>query len=188
MGLETSQFSYDDPNVTATFVVTDGWLKIEPATGPDALTVTVVGHTDTVVYNSKEQSVTGYEISCSHELFDPSKVVFSGDDTAKGTDAGTWPMGLDASQFSYDDPNMTASFEVTDGWLKITPAELTIEVVGHTDTVAYTGYEQSARGYDLECDSEFFDPSRVSFSGDAANVISNGYTLYVNGVALTETK
>ena len=28
----------------------------------------------------------------------------------------------------------------------------------------------------------------TSFSGDAANVISNGFTLYVNGVALTGTK
>ena len=28
----------------------------------------------------------------------------------------------------------------------------------------------------------------TSFSGDAANVIANGYTLYVNGVALTGTK
>ena len=28
----------------------------------------------------------------------------------------------------------------------------------------------------------------TSFTGDASNVISNGYTLYVNGVALTGTK
>ena len=28
----------------------------------------------------------------------------------------------------------------------------------------------------------------TSFTGNAANVISNGYTLYVNGVALTGTK
>ena len=28
----------------------------------------------------------------------------------------------------------------------------------------------------------------TSFTGDAANVISNGYTLYVNGTALTGTK
>jgi hypothetical protein len=28
----------------------------------------------------------------------------------------------------------------------------------------------------------------TSFTGDAANVVSNGYTLYVNGVALTGTK
>ena len=28
----------------------------------------------------------------------------------------------------------------------------------------------------------------TEFNGDAANVISNGFTLYVNGVALTGTK
>jgi hypothetical protein len=28
----------------------------------------------------------------------------------------------------------------------------------------------------------------TEFNGDAANVISNGYTLYVNGVALSGTK
>ena len=32
------------------------------------------------------------------------------------------------------------------------------------------------------------DSSVTEFNGDAANVISNGYTLYVNGVALTGTK
>ena len=166
MGMETAQFSYNDTNVTATFAVTDGWLKIEPATGPDALRIFIIGHTDTVVYSGKEQSVTGYEISCSHELFDLSKVVFSGDDTAKGTAVGTYPMGLDASQFSYNDPNLTATFEVTDGWLKIEPAELAVTVTGHTDIVSYTGYKQSVTGYDLNCDSELFDPYRVSFSGD----------------------
>jgi hypothetical protein len=28
----------------------------------------------------------------------------------------------------------------------------------------------------------------TSFDGDASNIVSNGYTLYVNGVALTGTK
>ena len=28
----------------------------------------------------------------------------------------------------------------------------------------------------------------TEFNGDASNVISNGYTLYINGVALTGTK
>ncbi len=32
------------------------------------------------------------------------------------------------------------------------------------------------------------DSCVTSFTGDASNVLSNGYTLYVNGVALTGTK
>ena len=40
MNLKESQFGYDDPNVKVTFVVVDGWLKIEPESGP---TMTVSG-------------------------------------------------------------------------------------------------------------------------------------------------
>ncbi len=43
----------------------------------------------------------------------------------------------------------------------------------------------------LDSDSTWIltgDSYITSFTGDASNVISNGYTLYVNGVALTGTK
>ena len=46
-------------------------------------------------------------------------------------DDNRYMMGLEASQFSYDDPNVTATFKITDGWLKIDP-------VDHTPTTDFT--------------------------------------------------
>ena len=87
------------------------------------ITINVIGNTETVTYNGSEQSVTGYGLDCDSNLFDSDKVVFEGEASAKGTDAGTYEMGLSAEQFSYDDDAITAVFEITDGWLKIEEEE-----------------------------------------------------------------
>ena len=41
-------------------------------------------------------------------------MVFTGEDVAKGTEAGRYPMGLVNTQFSYNDTNVYADFAVTD--------------------------------------------------------------------------
>ncbi len=162
MGLKDTDFTYNDKNVQASFKVTDGELKITEE--PKKITITVIGTTDTKVYTGEEQSVTGYRLVCKDEYFDESKVNFNGEEIAAGTDVGNYPMGLDISQFSYNDENVDAKFEITDGWLKIIPAKLTIEVTGHTDVVTYDGYEHTVEGYDLECDDkELYDASNVVF-------------------------
>ena len=165
MGLTVSQFSYSDTSVTAKFEITDGWLKIEP----ENLTIHVIGSTDTKIFNGLEQKAEGYDLSCDDKIYDESKVTFSGEAVAKGTDASDkkYMMGLGASKFSYNDPNVMAAFEVMDGWLKIDPAVLTISVNGNSDSRVYNGKEQRVEGYDLSCDNELYDKSKVVFSGEA---------------------
>ena len=162
MGLSADLFSYNDNNINATFSVTDGKLTITQA----ALTITVTGNSDEVAYNGNEQSVTGYELACESSLYDATKVVFEGDDEAAGTTVGTYPMGLTADMFTYEDDNINATFSVTDGKLTITPAALTITVTGNTDEVAYNGSEQSVTGYTLSCTSNLYDATKVVFEGD----------------------
>lgn len=57
------------------------------------------------------------------------------DATAKGTDAGTYPMGLTAEDFTNKSKNFSkVTFVVTDGYVKITPRPVTLtsETAGKT--------------------------------------------------------
>ena len=117
MNLE-GEFQNTNPAFAVTFLVTDGYVTINPA----AITVTVTGHTNTLTYNGSEQTVAGYDLSSSDSLFVDELVNYSGIDTARGTTVGTYMMNLEASLFSYGDTNIVVTFDVTDGWLTITPA------------------------------------------------------------------
>ena len=185
MGLTANMFSYNDNNFdNVTFSVTDGKLTITPAT----LAITVTGNTDEVVYNGQVQSVTGYELACESNLYDASKVVFSGnvaDSTASGTDVDEYAMGLTAAQFSYDDDNIDATFSVTDGMLTITPASVTVNIVGNYDTKDYDGEEHTVSGYTIssimmgEEETELYTEDDFTYSGDAMVSSTNAGTTYM---------
>ncbi len=117
MGLDANLFSYGDTNIVVTFTVaSDGSLTISKA----AMTVTVTGATSTVFYDGESHTVMGYTLSCDNTLYDPTKVIFSGEAEVTGTVEGTYPMGLEESQFSYSDTNIIVAFDITDGYLIIT--------------------------------------------------------------------
>ena len=124
MGLTSNMFANTNANFSVTFVVTDGNLTINKA----AMTVTVMGNTDSKTYNGGEQSVTGYELSCENALYSQTLVNFSGTDEAAGTAEGYYAMGLASSQFSYGDTNIVVTFDVTDGGLTINKAEMQQDV------------------------------------------------------------
>ena len=99
--------------------------------GEKALTVTITGKTDTKTYSGAVQSVTGYTIDIpdgatltEDDIVGPTKAA-SGKDV-KSTDDGKYMMGLVAGDFSTKTADYAVTFIVTDGWLKITPAALTI--------------------------------------------------------------
>ena len=118
-------------DATGKYIVTkaiNGKLKITPVT--DKVVVTITGHNDTVTYNGSEQSVEGYEVSISAPEgvnYTAADFSFSGTAKAAGTNAGTYPMGLNADQFANTNGNFTnVTFNVTDGWLKIDPRPVTL--------------------------------------------------------------
>jgi hypothetical protein len=99
--------------------------------GEKALTVTITGKTDTKTYSGAVQSVTGYTIAIPDgatlteaEIVGPTKSAIGKD--VKSTDDGKYMMGLVAGDFSTTTADYAVTFTVTDGWLKITPAALTI--------------------------------------------------------------
>ncbi|MBQ2685790.1 MAG: InlB B-repeat-containing protein, partial [Erysipelotrichaceae bacterium] len=108
-------------DVTDQFTVTvnDGELLINPK----EITVKIDGNKEDVLYDGKEHTVEGYTVECDDELFNEENVKFTGDDKVSGTEPGTYPMGLEEDQFSYDDPNFVVKFEVTDGELQLSTLE-----------------------------------------------------------------
>ena len=114
-----------------------GKLEVTPVTAE--VIVTITGRTDEMPYDGKEHSVFGYDVTVSNALYTPKKdMQFNGidaDATAKGTDAGTYPMGLTAEDFTNKSKNFSkVTFVVTDGYVKITPRAVTLtsETAGKT--------------------------------------------------------
>ena len=182
MGLIPGTFSYNDNNINATFTIAeDGKLTINPA----SITITVTGSTATETYNGEEQSVSGYELACTSDLFNEENVAFSGDATASGTDAGTYMMELAAEQFSYDDDNINATFSVTDGMLTITPASVTVNIVGNYNAEDYDGEEHTVSGYTIssimmgEEETELYTEDDFTYSGDSMVSSTNAGTTYM---------
>lgn len=122
-----------NPNYLVT-VAKGGLLTI--VANNDKIVVTIKGHTSTGVYNGKEQTVKGFDISTESKAYDLKFVEFTGDSVVSGLDAGTYEMGLSESNFkntSVNYPNVV--FEVTDGSLEITPKSLVVSAVA--DSITY---------------------------------------------------
>nr|WP_026657177.1 InlB B-repeat-containing protein [Butyrivibrio sp. AC2005] len=182
----------------------------------DLLKVYITGNNDTVYYNGNEQSVTGYKIDkitykdqeiTDIESIEPYiKLVTSGSDTAKGTNVKrnaetneieVYEMGLhgtpskgDTFKCSFECTHQKypdVKFYVTDGYLKINPLELKVEVIGNRGEELYDGTEKRVTGYTLNAISavsvgagipdakDFFDEKKVEFTGeDVAKGIQPG--------------
>ena len=103
----------------------EGTLTITPVT--DKVTVTVTGNNDSVGYDGNEQSVTGYTTAIDNQLYTVSDFTFTGEAIAKGTDADSYQMGLNKSQFANSSANFAnVEFVVNDGALTVTPRPVTI--------------------------------------------------------------
>ena len=170
MGLTAANFTATSPNYEKVHVeVTDGYLKINPIT--DKVTVTVTEKSDTVVYDTNEHSITGYEtMTANNALYDVKKNVAETQTaawTAKGTDVGEYPVGIEAADFENTSVNFTnVEFVVVDGALNITPAEnIAVKIAGSTKTVIYDGTEQTVEGYTVTSNPA---DATVTLVGEAA--------------------
>jgi hypothetical protein len=127
-----------NPNYVVT--VDEKEAKLTIVANNDKIVVTIKGHTSTGVYNGKEQTVKGFDISTESKAYDLKFVEYTktdaGDSVVSGTNAGTYKMGLSKDNFkntSVNYPNVT--FEVTDGSLEITPKSLVVSAVA--DSITY---------------------------------------------------
>lgn len=150
-------------DATGKYIVTkaiNGTLKITPV--ETEVVVKIAGNTKTETYNGKEHSVEGYTVtSISNPLYTANDFTFTGTAEAKGTDAGTYPMGLTADQFTNNKSKnfSKVTFVVEDGWLKINPIdEVTVTITENSGTATYDGGDHIVSGYaSMTADNELYD-------------------------------
>ena len=106
----------------------EGDLLVNPVT--DKVTVSIEGRNATAEYDGKEHQVTDYDIvqdGISNTLYQATDFTIDQRAEAKGTNAGSYGMGLTAGRFTNNNKNFTnVEFLVKDGTLTINPATLTI--------------------------------------------------------------
>ena len=131
--------------------ITKGTGNLEVTPVSDEVTVTITGNAATLKYDGTEQSVTGYTVACSNGLYTANDFDFTGAAVAKGTNVGTYKMGLDKGQFSNTNGNFSkVTFVVVDGQLTITPKSVDPEAgkgmsVGKLPHVTYNGKSQKQK-------------------------------------------
>ena len=131
-----------------TFEVAIGTLKVNPVT--DKVTVTVTEKSDTVTYDGGNHTVSGYaSMTADNPLYDVENDVQETPNAAwaaNGTDAGEYPLGIEAGDFKNTNKNFTdVEFVVVDGALTITPAPVTLQAPIASKT--YDGTPLKAEDY-----------------------------------------
>lgn len=99
----------------------------EPARKQYAIIV-INGESSRHVYDGEEHTLDTFVATSNQDFFDASKVRVVGEIGVSATGCGTYELKLKETDFAYDDPNVVASFVVNNGWMKITPAKVTVSV------------------------------------------------------------
>ena len=101
-----------------------GELKVTAEDGE--VVVTITGHKETFDYDGNEKSVDGYDVSITQgSTYTTEDFTFNGNAEVKETAAGTYPMGLQVSDFTNNNANYsTVTFVVNDGSLTINPKSI----------------------------------------------------------------
>lgn len=130
---------FDADNYTIT--KNEGKLSITPL---DGVVVEIEGRTKTVTYNGEEHTAWQYDVvSISDPLYETAPGEFpnfwnKNAKKAKGTDAGTYPMGWVAEDFENTNTNFSnVTFVVTDGNLVINKRPVTL--TSASDKKVYDG-------------------------------------------------
>ncbi len=155
-----------------TFTMPGNEVKFTANWRANEVTVTITGHTGTRTYDGTEQQVTGYDVTTSNPEYKASDFTFTGNDAAKGTNVGTYNMGLTADQFKNTNTNFAkVTFVVAkDGQLEITPVtdEVVVTIAGKTDTATYDGKEHTVTGYEVtDISNKLYKESDIKFTGTA---------------------
>ena len=129
VGSSKNTFTYElKSNTTASnYNITKEEGKLIVTAEDGEVVVTITGHSDSVEYDGNEKSVSGYDVTITEgSKYTTDDFTFNGTAEAKGTEAGTYSMGLNADQFTNTNDNYTqVTFIVNDGTLTINPKSIT---------------------------------------------------------------
>ena len=130
-GTSKNTFTYELKSNTKasnyTIEVVYGDLTVTAEDGE--VVVIITGRKDTFEYDGTEKSVKGYDVSITEgSTYTESDFTFNGNDEVKGTEAGTYDMGLKPEDFTNKNENYgNVTFRVEDGQLIITPKSINPE-------------------------------------------------------------
>ena len=171
MGLTKDSFTVTSDNYDVTIkAVIDGYVTITPVT--NKVTVTVTENGAIVTYDGNEHSVKGYKsMTADNALYDVTKSVKATETaawTAKGTNAGEYPVGIAAGDFENTNKNFTnVAFKIVDGVLKINPiTEKTITITAKSASKTYDGTPLT--------DNDFTFTQGVLVKGDVLTAVVEG--------------
>ena len=145
-GLKTAPGAADYTTSGTTWHL-DGWYDFR-----NTATVYIKGTQETKPYNGSEQEVTGFEVTDNPNSvpLDSIKLKEGKEAKASGTTVGKYPMGLNGTDFDIPAGYDLVNFIVDDGWLEITPREVTVTGDGWNSDQPYTGSEYSKDTYTFD--------------------------------------
>ena len=174
MNIEGFTFKNTSDNFDVTFEYEDGELEI---IGSKEVKVNIRGKKVSEEYDGNAHTAQGYTV----EIITPEGVAaytennftFNGTDSVTMTDAGSYPMGLKASDFTNTNTNYNVKFEVVeDGQLDITKKDITVTITGNKATKPYNKVEQSVSGYSVSISDSLY--KEADFTGPAQTVKAFG--------------
>ena len=128
-GTSKNTFTYELKSNTKasnyTIEVVYGDLTVTAEDGE--VVVVITGYKKSFEYDGTEKSVKGYDVSITEgSTYSTNDFTFSGNDEVKGTEAGTYDMGLKPEDFTNNNESYgNVTFRVLDGQLTITPKSIT---------------------------------------------------------------
>ena len=130
-GTSKNTFTYELKSNTkaSNYIITKEFGKLTVTAEDGEVVVVITGRKDTFEYTGTEKSVKGYDVSITAgSTYAESDFTFSGNDEVKGTEAGTYDMGLEPEDFTNNNENYgNVTFRVVDGQLTITPKSINPE-------------------------------------------------------------
>ena len=90
------------------------------------MVIVINGENSRYEYDGEEHILNEFVATSNQEFFDETKIRVNGEIGVAAAECGTYEFKLEESDFSYDDPDVVASFVVNNGWMKITPAQVTV--------------------------------------------------------------
>jgi len=128
-GTSNNTFTYELKSNTkaSNYIITKEFGKLTVTAEDGEVVVVITGHKKSFEYDGNEKSVKGYDVSITKgSTYEVSDFTFNGNDEVKGTEAGTYDMGLKPEDFTNNNENYgNVTFRVTDGQLIITPKSIT---------------------------------------------------------------
>ena len=179
VGIESKDFKNTNANFSnVEFVVVDGKLEITPATAK--VTVTITGNKVTETYDGSEKTAKNYTVSIDNDLYTEDDFTFTGEAEVKATNAGTYDMGLNKSQFKNKNNNFSDSnveFVVNDGKLEIEKRVVTLTSEGGSKVYDGTALTKP----DVTIGGDGF------VAGEVSDVKATGSVTYVSEGEVTNT-